>query len=148
MKKVRLALLAVLLLSAAAARAHHAGGKLVVHDPWVRESLPGKTMSAGFLTFANDGEADALVGASCDCAAAVEMHRMVEAGGMMKMEQVPEIAIPSHAEVKLAPGGLHLMFFGVKTPLQAGQNVQLTLTFKSAPPQTLEVPVRALEGKK
>lgn len=146
--KTRLWLALALLISAGTTWAHHVSGKLEVHDAWVRETLPGKEVTAAFLTFANDADADALVAVSCDVASSAEMHRMREADGMMKMEQVPRIEIPSHAEVKLAPGGLHLMLFGIKEPLVAGAKVKLTLTFEKAPKMELEVPVRALEGKK
>ncbi len=148
--RVRLLGAFVLLLAAwsTAAAAHHTGGKLEVHDAWVRETLPGKEVTAAFLTFTNDGDADALVAVACDVAASAEMHKMTDAGGMMKMEQVPRIDIPSHREVKLAPGGLHLMLFGIKEPLAAGKTVKLTLTFEKAKIMVLEVPVRALAGKK
>lgn len=128
--------------------AHHAGGGITLAGAWLRETLPGKNISAGFLTLANDGEQDALIGVACDAASTVELHRMVHDNGQMKMEQVKEIVLPSHGEVKLEPGGLHLMLFGVHEPLLAGKTVKLTFTFRQAKPQTIEVPVRALDGKK
>ena len=128
--------------------AHHAGGGITLAGAWVRETLPGKDITAGFFTLANDGEQDALIGVVCDAATTVELHRMAHENGQMKMEQVKEIVLPSHGEVKLEPGGLHLMLFGVREPLVAGKTVKLTLTFRNAQPQTIEVPVRALDGKK
>lgn len=138
----------VLAAAAPSVFAHHAGGGITLADAWLRETLPGKNISAGFLTLANDGEQDALIGVACDAASTVELHRMVHDNGQMKMEQVKEIVLPSHGEVKLEPGGLHLMLFGVREPLVAGKTVKLTLTFRHAQPQTIEVPIRALDGKK
>lgn len=138
----------VMLLSASFVFAHHVGGGITLAGAWLRETLPGKDSTAGFLSLANDGAEDALVGVECDAAASVELHRMSHTSGQMKMERVQEIVLPSHAEVRLEPGGLHLMLFGVREPLVAGKTVKLTFTFRKAKKQTIEVPVRALDGKK
>ena len=143
-----LAIFGLMVAAAPCVFAQDAGGGIALSGAWVRETLPGKDITAGFLTLANDGEQDALIGVECDAASTVELHRMAHENGQMKMEQVKEIVLPSQGEVKLEPGGLHLMFFGVREPLVAGKTVKLTLTFRHAKPQTIEVPVRALDGKK
>jgi periplasmic copper chaperone A len=62
----------------------------------------------------------------------VEMHTMTMEGDVMRMRHVPRVELPAGKPVKLAPGGLHLMLFGVKEPLVPGARVPLALTVESA----------------
>ena len=51
----------------------------------------------------------------------------------MKMNELPDgIAVPAGGTVTLAPGGLHLMFMGLKAPLVENETVPVTLTFAKA----------------
>jgi len=61
--------------------------------------------------------------------------------GEMKMQQVMEIALPAGTPVELKPGGYHVMFIGLVNPLQTGDTIELTLTFKNAGEITVSVPV-------
>jgi copper(I)-binding protein len=51
---------------------------------------------------------------------------------MMKMSPVKSITIPAYGKVALEPGGLHLMLFEFKKPLEDGDIVTLTFTTGSA----------------
>jgi periplasmic copper chaperone A len=57
--------------------------------------------------------------------------------------------LPAGTTVSLAPGGLHVMLFGLEKPLVAGRKVKLTLEFRGDSgrvfKQTMEVPVRAVD---
>ena len=61
--------------------------------------------------------------------------------GEMTMQQVMEIALPAGTPVELKPGGYHVMFIGLVNPLQTGDTIELTLTFKNAGEITISVPV-------
>lgn len=50
---------------------------------------------------------------------------------MMGMKQVPSIALPAGEEVKLEPGGYHIMIMGLKDPIEAGDEYQITLEFEN-----------------
>ena len=50
-------------------------------------------------------------------------------GGIARMRMVHSLDVPAGAEVKLAPGGNHIMLEGLKAPLAAGERFQLTLRF-------------------
>jgi len=52
--------------------------------------------------------------------------------GVMEMRQVKEIALPRGQTVSLEPGGLHLMFIGLKGRIKPGQKVPMTLRVKGA----------------
>jgi hypothetical protein len=62
---------------------------------------------------------------------------------VMMMREVQRIDIPSGGEIRMEPAGsLHMMFIGLKAPLEDGQTFPLTLTFEKAGETTVEVTVR------
>lgn len=94
----------------------------------------GGANSAAYMVIRNTGnEPDKLIAASTDVAKIVELHTVVEEGGMMRMRQVEGgIDVPANGEVVLKPGGFHVMLIGLTRDLNAGDSVQLTLTFEKA----------------
>jgi copper(I)-binding protein len=66
-------------------------------------------------------------------------------GAMMRMKKVDRVPLPKGEEVKFAPGGLHLMLFGTKGPLRAGESLRLELQLADGSSQEVTVPVRARE---
>jgi copper(I)-binding protein len=72
------------------------------------------------------------VSASADIAGRVELHTMSMDGNVMRMRQVDSIDIPAGKTVELKPGGLHVMFMDIKTPLKTGASFPLTLKFEKA----------------
>jgi|CXWL01.1.fsa_nt_gi copper(I)-binding protein len=126
------------------ASAHHTEAKPVVSDAWVRETPPGKTVTAAYLTIENkDHEADFLLAAECEAAGLVELHTMKVEGEQMKMEKLEKIEIRPHEKTRLAPGGLHVMLFDLKRPLPAGETVELKLRFQVAGEVVVKAVVKA-----
>ncbi len=119
---------------------------LTVRDAWIRQPMGERT--AGFLTVVNTGPDRAIVSASCRCAATVELHEMKQEGGMMRMAQVPRISVPQGGSVELKPGGLHLMFFGLKSALDSGTRVPVTLAMDDGTKLVVEAEVRRPDGMK
>jgi copper(I)-binding protein len=79
------------------------------------------------------GNVDAvLVAVDSPLAAKVQLHSMNMDGGVMRMRALEKIELPAGKTVKLAPGGLHVMLYDIKQPLEAGGTVPLTLTFMGA----------------
>ncbi|MBK6308025.1 MAG: copper chaperone PCu(A)C [Gemmatimonadetes bacterium] len=82
-----------------------------------------------FLVLENPGTvARSVVSGTADVAEKLELHEMVRDGTMMKMSPVKSIEIPAGGKTELKPGGLHLMLFGLKRPLAAGDSIHVTLT--------------------
>ncbi|CAN0561827.1 unnamed protein product [Ectocarpus sp. 12 AP-2014] len=51
----------------------------------------------------------------------------------MRMQHLPGgIEIPAGEAVTLAPGGLHLMFMALSSPIEEGQPIPVTLEFQHA----------------
>jgi copper(I)-binding protein len=68
-----------------------------------------------------------------------ELHEVRMESGMMTMMPTKEITVPARGSVELKPGGLHVMFFGLKKPLQPGDQVSLVLKLNDG----VSVPVAA-----
>lgn len=108
-------------------QAQHA--TVVARDAWVREAVGARKVIGAFLVLENSGASlRSVVSGTADVAETLELHEMVRDGTMMKMSPVKSIEIPAGGRTELKPGGLHLMLFGLKRPLVAGDSIHVTLT--------------------
>jgi copper(I)-binding protein len=72
----------------------------------------------------------------------MEVHEMVLHGDVMRMRELEGgLPIPAGETVALQPGGYHVMFMDLAGPFEAGQSVEVTLTFEKAGDLTLTMPV-------
>lgn len=111
---------------------------------WARASAGAATTGAVYLTVADNGQPDRLVGASTPAAASAELHETIDDKGVMKMRPLDGgVALLPGKPVEFKPGGYHVMLTGLKAPLRAGDTFPLTLTFEHAPPLTTQVKVEA-----
>ena len=119
-------------------------GDITVKDPYMRSSTPSSVTGAAFLVLMNAGSADdRLIAASSEIADRVELHTHKEdANGVMKMMEVEEgFVLPAEGMHALARGGDHIMFMGLKRPLEQGEEVTVTLTFEKAGDIEVTIPV-------
>ena len=99
---------------------------LRITDAWIRETPPGRTVTAAFMRIENlTANNLAIVQMETAVSDTVELHTMAYVGEMMTMKQVDHIPVPAHGTAVLAPGGLHVMLFGVKRSLTAGDSVSI-----------------------
>lgn len=121
-------------------------GALEIRQPWTRATPGTAQTGGGFLVVANTGTtADRLIGASSPAADKVEIHEMKMEGSVMRMRALDKgVEIPPGASVALKPGGLHVMFMGLKAPFRKGGSVPLTLVFEKAGKLEVELSVEAL----
>jgi len=116
---------------------------ITVSDPYVRAMPPGQPTTAGFLGLTNNsGQDHAVVVAEAAIAKAVELHTHIMEDGMMHMRRVEKIDLPAGQTVMLQPGGLHIMFIGLKMDLMPGDSATFTLIFEDGSEKRLNVPVR------
>ena len=119
------------------------GPKISAEDAWARETAGGST-GAAYVTIANKGGADELVGVRATIGQAM-LHESRMEDGIMRMRAVPAddgLIVPSNGKLSLAPGGAHVMLTGLDRPLKAGDRFRLTLLFDKARPETVTVEVR------
>jgi hypothetical protein len=135
MKKAIVLILAVTLTGLGTALAvDMKAGPIVVSDAWARASATAAMKTgAAFAVLANQGaEMDRLVAAESPVAERVELHTHTMDGGVMKMRQVEAIEVHPGSPTLMQPGGLHVMFIGLRAPLKEGSTIPLTLVFEKA----------------
>jgi copper(I)-binding protein len=120
-------------------------GALEIRQPWARATPSTAQAGGGFLVVTNTGAtADRLIAAKSPAADKVEVHEMKMDGNVMRMRPVENgIVIPPGGSVELKPGGLHVMFMGLKGPFAKDTKVPLTLVFEKAGSVDIELPVEA-----
>jgi copper(I)-binding protein len=102
--------------------------------------VPGQQAGGGFMTL-QSAAADRLLGGTTPVAERLELHTMTMEGDVMKMRQIERIDLPAGQRVELKPGGLHVMFIGLKQPLAVGAKVPVTLKFEKAGELKIEMTV-------
>lgn len=117
---------------------------LSITGAWSRETAAGQVVAGGFMTLTNRGRnEDRLISATSPIAKEVQIHTMAMDGGVMRMRQLTTgIPVPAGATVELRPGGLHIMFMGLKQQLRQGQRFPVTLQFERAGRITVQVAVQ------
>lgn len=135
--------------SSVQAAAPAANPNVRVDDAWARRAPMIVTSDpkgfsgngAGYAKLVNSGkDADTLIAAASEVAAAVEIHETYQESGMMKMREIGKIDVGPGQTVELKPGSYHLMFINLKRDLKAGESFDLMLKFKNAG----SIPVRAV----
>jgi len=108
-------LMATLILAGLATSVSAAG--IHIEDGWARSTVEGMKMGGAFMKIHNDeAKKDFLVGGSSPVAERIEVHTHVNDNGVM--------------------------FMGLKKPLKEGEKVPVTLKFKNAKPQTVQLEVK------
>ena len=76
----------------------------------ITEPMPGRSMSAGFMTLTNNTDTDVSITAvrSPDYGM-VEIHRTSVEDGVARMRRIDALPVPARSTVTLERGGLHLM---------------------------------------
>jgi copper(I)-binding protein len=118
-------------------------GAITIDQAYARATVAGQSAGGGFLKLINKGTDDRLVAVSAEVSAAVELHTMKMEGDVMRMRPVDGIDLPAGKTVELKPGGMHLMFMGLKAPLKAGEAFPVKLRFEKAGEVTVQVKVQA-----
>ena len=135
-----LLLLAMPLVCCVAHAAEYTVGAITVDDIWARPTPPGVANGASYFALSNSGaEPDRLLGAASEIAERVEIHNHIMDEGIMRMRKVDAVDVPAGGSVNFAPGGLHIMFLGLKEELVPGESFSLTLTFEQGGEITVPV---------
>lgn len=124
----------------------YSAGDLRIAHPWSRATPPAAKVGGGYLKIDNRGSsADRLRSVTLDRAGRVEIHEMSIAEGIMRMRELPMgVEIPAGGSVELKPGGLHVMFMDLKSPLKQGDRLMGTLIFERAGAVAVEFAVEAI----
>ena len=126
-----------LVLASASAQA-----QIKVENSWVRGAVPGQLATGAFLDITSSRDA-ALIKAESPVAATVEVHAMEMKNNVMTMREVPKVDLPAGKQVRLAPGGFHIMLMDLKQPMRNGEMVPLRLTIEYPDKKRETVEVKA-----
>ena len=132
---------------AAEAKSSAAGEAVTISDAWVKSAESG--MTAVFGTLNNPTDADVtLVSATSKAADRAELHEVTENdSGSMEMRAVDGgFVIPAGGSMDIQPGGYHIMLMGLTDPLQAGEDVTVTVTFSDDSSYEFTAPVKDYSG--
>lgn len=128
----------LLLLTASLAACGTAPGQstaVQVTEARIRVPVPGQDKTVAYLTIENGSTTPFVLTAIESAGArAIEMHTIDRDGDRVRMRRLPEVAVEPGATVTFAPGGLHLMIFGVTEPIDP-----FTATLVAADGRRLEV---------
>ena len=137
MKRILVLVLAIALgLSACSAEEG-----IEVNDAWARPAPQGENGAIYLAIHNHSSETQEMVGATSEVAEAVEMHESQMSGDVMQMHQLESVSLGPGAEVVFEPGGLHIMLVGLRKELRVGDEIEVTLQFKSFEDITVSVPV-------
>jgi copper(I)-binding protein len=109
-------------------------GPIEIDDLWVRASAPGQVNGAGYMEIENEGALeDRLLSVTSNAAESVTIHAVRMENGVAKMRPLEGgLLLPAMSEVKLAPGGYHIMFEKLKAPFARDARVPAILKFERA----------------
>ena len=148
MKQRLVATVASLMFSALSLAHDYQHNDLTIAHPWARATPPGVTIGGGFVTIHNGSDQDeTLLGGAAPFARDVQIHETRQEGDVMKMQYRPEgLMIPAGESRSLKPGGYHIMFMGMESPLVDGERVPVTLKFEHAGDIDVEFAVEKRSG--
>lgn len=133
------ALFAILPAGVALAHDH-----VAIKDAYIRSVPPTAPTAAAYMVIDNHrAVAVHLTGVSSDVAAMVALHtsRPNQAGAMQMVPLTEGITIPAGGSHVLQPGQDHVMFMGLKAPLEQGATVPVTFHFDGLDDLVVEVTV-------
>lgn len=125
--------------------AHAAAAGVSVYAPHIVEP-PADVAALYFVVIDHDGLGDRLIGVQSSVGDAM-LHESLDEQGVAHMRRAEAgLAVPAHGELRLEPGGPHVMLTGLREPLVAGRRVRVTLEFERVGRLALEVPVVAADA--
>jgi copper(I)-binding protein len=117
-----------------------------IDQAWIRLSPNKERPSAGYFVAHGGDSATRLRGVLTDYALKVEMHESVEENGVMTMKPINSVDIPAKGPVTFAPGGKHLMLWGVNDTAISRGKMQLTFLLDNGDRLLVDAVIRKPEG--
>ena len=103
-----------------------------VSGVFITEPAMGERAAMYFTVVNRADSEDELVAVSTPVAEVAEMHKTVQQGGTVRMEQISSLALPANGELRFAPGGYHIMLLQLNESFTPGDWVDATLHFRVA----------------
>jgi copper(I)-binding protein len=119
---------------------------LAMTEPWVKAQ--DATMTSAFGVFSNPSDADiTITGATSPSAGMMEIHEVVDKDGAMVMQpKEGGLVVPAGGRAQLQPGSDHLMLMKLPAPIQAGDEVGITVVCDNGGSLTWTSVAKPFEG--
>ena len=130
------------------------GEFFVVEDPWIKateasmDTASDQTMTGAFAHLTNvSGEDRIIVGANAAMAEVVELHEVVDDGGVNLMqEKAGGFPVAVDQRYELNPGEDHIMLMELAEEIQPGDVVEITLELDNGETQAIEFLAKEFVG--
>ena len=123
--------------------AFSAHAEVTVQGPWVRATVAQQKVTGAFMAITSTVDAH-VVGITSPVADRVEIHEMKMNNETMTMRAIPSLPLDAGKTVQLAPGGFHIMLFGLHQQVKAGDSVPLTLMIEDSQKRRSSVDIKAI----
>jgi copper(I)-binding protein len=119
---------------------------LTMADPWVKAQ--DADMTGAFGVFSNPSDADiTIISATSPAAGMVEIHEVVDKDGAMVMQpKEGGLVVPAGGAAELKPGADHLMLMKIPAPIEAGDEVEITVVCDTGGSLTWTSVAKPFEG--
>ena len=128
----------------ALAGCHGREAKLRADHAWVRlAAVPGRP-AAAYLTIHGGPDPVRLIAVESAAVGSSELHQSMKSGpggSMEGMQRLDGIDVPAGGTVAFAPGGNHVMLFGVSPQAKPGHKMLMSVRFQKGLPLTVEAKV-------
>lgn len=104
---------------------------LYVDQAWVRLSANPDSPSAGYFIVHGGPEPVKLLAVTTPAAQRLELHESIDQNGVMKMQPIVTVDIPAKTDVAFAPGGKHMMLWGINEGMKKEGKLPLTFIFSN-----------------
>ena len=127
---------------------------LTITDVWVRAvpDLAEGDMTGVFMTVENSGPEDVYLTGGTDTTGItetpLEAHEVVsnDAGEMVMQLAQSGILVPAGGSVQLMPGGYHIMYWNLTSPIKVGDTITMTLDVSDGTTIDISAIAMTLEG--
>lgn len=120
---------------------------LIVKNAWMRQ-VPGASTAAVYLVLQNtSAEPVIVIGAHSPAAKHVMIHETKTVNGKSQMRHRDKVVIAPGQSVTFEPGGLHVMFTGMKSSPATGTTVPLVLLLANGGKVEVAATVRPLDAQ-
>ncbi|MEM1190994.1 MAG: copper chaperone PCu(A)C [Pseudomonadota bacterium] len=102
-----------------------AANALELQGAWIRAMPPGRSMTAAYGTIENKGSVDVVLTGVTSSRGNATLHESMRVDGQMRMRPIEKLNVPAGGEIRLEPGGLHVMLMGLERGPVEGEAVDL-----------------------
>jgi len=122
----------------------HGGAGIHVTQAWARPTIGHSANGVVYFSVSSHSEKDdVLIAVKAEVSSKAELHTHMREGDIMRMRRLEDGAVlPAGGTLKFAPGGHHVMLFGLNRPLKVGDTFSLILVFQEAGEVPVEVRVQ------